>query len=81
VDGRCGIEPRHGGHETMTFPDFDNSPVDGGDHHTVSCERMIAASRVERLLPGPACPRHPPVEQRQLADVAALMKQAIDRFS
>ena len=67
----------------MSFPDFVNAPAD--DDHAVSCERIIAASRVLRGFANVYLDRPSrdvsPVERRRLADAAALMEQAMDRFS
>jgi hypothetical protein len=59
------------------------SPIEHDD--AVSCERMIAATQVWRsfgniYLDRPAGDVSP-LERRRLAEAAALMEQAMDRFS
>jgi hypothetical protein len=68
----------------MTPRDFDDT-LTGEDEHSVSCERMIAAAQVLRgfasvYLDRPARDVSP-AERRRLAEAAALMEQAMDRFS
>jgi len=67
----------------LNFPDFDKATVD--DDHAESCERIIVASQVLRgfanvYLDRPARDVST-LERRRLAEAAALMDQAMDRFS